>query len=491
MQALLGVDIGTSAVKAALFDLRGCLLSSARIPQAISIPRPGWAEQDPNDWRKGVHTAIREVISSAPEADIAAVGLSGQCPGHVLADSDGNPLGSAIIWRDIRAQAEAAWLEANVPPESAAAWTGSASIGDPSLPPARLLWLKAHRQEHWERCAYILEPKDFIALQLTGRAATDLNTAYCLVDPKTGAYNREYMHVLGIDPAKLPVVLQPSEFLGEVTTQAASQTGLPPGTPVAAGTIDAYCDTIAGGALQPGHAVDVTGTSEIVSLGIDSPAQASGVYLASVGEEGMFICGPSQAGGDTLNWLAKIFYPGLSFSDALEVMEQEAASVPPGSDGLVFVPYLHGARAPLWDANVRAGFLRVDAGHTRAHFARAAYEGVAFTVRHILETCESAYGRKAESVTLCGGGSASRLWNTIKAGVLGRKLYPSAIRETACLGAAILAAAAAGLYPNIRAASQEMVRRLPPVEPEISSSEDYEDNYQFYQFYHQVLANKP
>ncbi|RPI88351.1 MAG: hypothetical protein EHM41_01605 [Chloroflexi bacterium] len=490
MQALLGVDIGTSAAKAALFSLQGCLLSSARVPHVLSSPLPGWAEQDPDDWRNGVNAAIRQVLESTQDVEVAAVGLSGQCPGHLLVDEDGDPIGSAIIWRDIRAQAESEWICKHISPEDAAAWTGSSSIGSPTLPPARLLWLKAHRPEDWENCAYVLEPKDFIALHLTGRAATDANTAYCLIHPETSTYDPEFMRILGVEIDKLPVVLQPTQFIGEITHQAASQTGLRPGTPVVAGTIDAYCDSIAGGALQPGQAVDVAGTSEIVSLGTDGLVQSSGVFLASVVKDGQFICGPSQAGGDTLHWLAKVFYPGQSFPDALPQIEAEAGSVPPGCEGLVFVPYLHGARAPLWNTNIRGSFLRVDAGHQRAHFSRAVYEGVAFEVRHILEACELAYGKQAESITLCGGGSASQLWNKIKAGVLERDLYPSAVRDTACLGAAILAAAAAGFYPNVRLASQEMVRRLPQVEPEPGSFEIYSDNYRVYQSYHKFFASE-
>lgn len=489
MQALLGVDIGTSAVKAALFNLQGCLLSSARVPHGISSPQPGWAEQDPVDWRDGVNTAIRQVLESLQDVEVAAVGLSGQCPGHILADNDGNPIGSAIIWRDIRAQAEADWIRNHISPEDAASWTGLSSLGSPTLPPARLLWLKAHRPEDWENCAHILEPKDFIALHLTGRAATDANTAYCLIRPETSTYDPEYMQILGIEIDKLPAVFQPTEFIGEITDRAASLTGLRPGTPVAAGTIDAYCDSVAGGALQPGRAVDVAGTSEIVSLGTDTLVQSNGVFLASVVKDGQFICGPSQAGGDTLQWLAKVFYPGLSFSAALPQIEAEAGSIPAGCEGLVFVPCLYGARAPLWDTNIRGSFLRVDAGHQRAHFSRAVYEGVAFEVLHILETCELAYGRQAESITLCGGGSASHLWNKIKAGVLERELYPSAVRDTACLGAVILAATAAGFYPNVRLASQEMVRRLPRIEPEPGSFEIYSNNYRIYQSYLKFLAS--
>jgi len=351
-----------------------------------------------------------------------------------------------------------------------------------------------------------LEPKDTIAFLLTGEAATDVHTAYCLAHDQNRQYNPDYCDRLGIEMHKLPAVRSVTEILGVVTPRAAELTGLCPGTPVVTGTIDAFCDTIAGGALLPGKAVDVAGTSEIAALGVSTHEipvhdvlkaqanpthptqpcpQGAGVFATRMGEAGAFFSGPSQAGGDTLRWLAEGFFPEAAASGgglpaALPVLEKAAASCPPGCAGLVFVPYLCGERAPVWDSTLRGAFLGISIEHNRAYFARAVYEGVACVVRHILEACETASGQPAEQVVVCGGGSASRFWNQVKANILEKEVIPSAVQETAALGAAMIASVAVGAYPTLREASQRLFRAGQPVEPEPGSQEWARETYEKY-----------
>ncbi|MEA4909700.1 MAG: FGGY family carbohydrate kinase [Anaerolineaceae bacterium] len=487
MSLLVGLDVGTSCVKAGLFDAGGHRLSSASAAVDLYIPRPGWAEQDPGAWWQAACQVLREVTVAAGGAQVAALGLAGQCPGHVLVDGQGQALGRAIIWRDQRAQAEAQWLKEHVSPERARQCLAGDTVGEATAPLARLVWLKKHRPGDWEAAASVLQPKDYVAFLLTGRAATDRLSAYGLAGPQGEDYPTQFFEELGLDPGKLPGMLLPSQVLGTVTPQAGLETGLAAGTPVVTGTIDAYCDALAGGIAGAGTAVDVAGTSEIISLHIDRPVEAQGVFPTSLGDGIHFLCGPTQAGGETLRWMAHNFYPGNRDAVDFPWMEMEARSAPPGCDGMVFLPYLNGERAPLWDARARGCFYGLTFGHQRGHFTRAVYEGVAYAVRHVLELSEAAGGARAEQVVVCGGGARSRFWNQVKADVLQREVYPAEIVETGCLGAARRAGVGVALYPDLRTASAGMLKLQEAVSPDPAAFEAYETGYRVYRHLYPAL----
>ena len=464
---LLGLDLGTSAVKVGLFDAEGNLLRRARRPYPLYTPRPGWAEQEPEEWWSATCDALREALAGMDTGRVAAVGLSGQAPSQVLAAADGAPLGRAIVWSDRRATAEAAWLAERITPEQARAWTGYAFITGVNQQPARLLWLKAHRPDDWARCAAVLQPKDFIALRLTGRAATDANSALSLYNsflpspPKLGGteggqYAADLLALLGVEPEKMPPVLDPTAVVARVTPEAASATGLRPGTLVVTGTIDAWCDIIGCGAVAPGNGVDVAGTSEVVALVTAEMVDGEGVLGAPLVAGRYWIGGPMQAGGAALVWLARCFY-GHEQPD-FNLLEAEASTVAPGAEGLLFLPYLEGERAPVWDPAARGAFVGLTSRHTRAHCARAVYEGVAFAVRDLLERCQAAAGITPEVLRVSGGGSASALWNQIKADVTGLPVSRMVSPDTACLGAAMLAAVGVKVFGGLDQAARTMVR---------------------------------
>jgi xylulokinase len=455
---LIGLDIGTSSVKAGLFDASGNLLAKACAPLVLYSPEPGWAEQEPEDWWQGSRRVLAEILRGVDPGRVTGLGLSGQCPGHVLVDGETHPLGRAIIWRDLRARAEADWIASRITDAQAQEWIGTDQPGQAGSPPARLLWLAKNRREDWQRSVKVLQPKDYVALRLTGSSlATDCHSAYCLANPETSAYERRYFDILGLSLEKMPSLFDPTAVVGEVTSGSAQQTGLKAGTRVVIGTIDAYCDNLAGGVIFDGRAVDVAGTSEIVSLGIDRKVQARGVYPAKIGADGWFLCGPTQAGGDTLRWLAGCFYPEFGGGVHFDKMEEQANAVPAGSEGLVFLPYLSGERAPIWDADARGVFFGLTINHDRRHFTRAVYEGLGFAIRHILEIAEAAAGRSAGEMVVCGGGSQSGFWNQVKADILQKPVRPTAVNETGCLGAAILAGVGTGLHPDLRAGCERMI----------------------------------
>ncbi|MEA3339855.1 MAG: FGGY family carbohydrate kinase [Chloroflexota bacterium] len=455
-QFLIGLDLGTSAVKVGLFDAEGNALRRARRTYPLHAPRPGWAEQEPEEWWAAVCDALREVLAGVEADRVVAVGLSGQAPSQVLVASDGAPLGRAIVWSDRRAAAEADWLAERVTPEQARDWTGYAFITGASQPPARLLWLKAHRPDDWACCAAIVQPKDFIACQLTGQIATDINSSFCLYNPQTSQYATDLLALLDVEPEKMPPVLEPTAVVGRVTPEAASATGLRAGVPVVTGTIDAWCDIIGCGAVAPGCAVDVTGTSEVVALVTEQPVDGEGVASAPLAEGRYWIGGPMQAGGAALLWLARCFY-GQEQPD-FELMEAEASGVATGAEGLLFLPYLQGERAPVWDPVARGAFVGLTDRHTRAHCARAVYEGVAFAVRDLLERCRTAAGIGPEELRVSGGGSVSNFWNQVKADVTGLPVQRVATPDAACLGAAMLAAVGVGWFRDLEDAVGAMVQ---------------------------------
>ncbi len=453
---LLGLDLGTSAVKVGLFDAAGHPLRQARQAYPLYTPRPGWAEQEPEAWWSATCDALQKALAEADTDRVVAVGLSGQVPSQVLVAADGTSLGRAIVWSDRRATAEAAWLAERVTPKQARAWTGCAFITGVTQPPARLLWLKAHRPDDWARCAAVVQPKDLVALRLTGRVTTDANSAFGLFNPRTGQYAASLLTLLGVEPEKMPPVLEPTAVAGHVTPKASSATGLRPGTPVVIGTVDAWCDIIGCGGIAPGCAVDVAGTSEVVALVTEQPVDGEGVLGAPLVEGRYWVGGPMQVGGAALAWLARCFY-GQEQPD-FGLLEAEASAVAPGAEGLLFLPYLQGERAPVWDPAARGAFAGLTDRHTRAHCARAVYEGVAFAVRDLLERCQAAAGIVPEVLRVSGGGSASAFWNQVKADIVGLPVQRMTVLDAACLGAALLAAVGVGAFGGLDEASGEMVR---------------------------------
>ena len=477
---LVGIDIGTSSVKASAYDAKGFLLAKFSHPVDTFTPQPGWAEQEPVQWWEAVCTVLKDITRNVNPTSVAAVGLSGQCPGHVLVDAAFQPVGRAIIWSDRRAVEEAEWLRENITDLQAEEWVGTTYLGDPSCPPARLLWLIRHHPNVIEKTIALLQPKDFIVLRLTGEVYTDILSAYCLVHPQTRKYAPGYFEKLSFPVNKMPPVLPPVSAAGKVSDYAARQTGLVPGIPVVIGTIDAYCDNLAGGVLTPGRAVDVAGTSEIVSLAVPGKVSSPDVFSVSLDDSSAFLCSPLQSGGNTLAWLAGSFYPEFGQPVRYDLLEQEAQNAQPGCNGLVCLPYLNGERAPIWDSQARGAFLGINASHSRKDFTRAVYESIAFAIRHTLDVSEAAAGFTAQDFVVCGGGSRSYFWNQLKADVLQRQVIPTADSQTGCLGAAVIASLVAGFYPDLKTACSNMIQFKNPVDPNPAKKSLYEEAYNIY-----------
>ncbi len=479
---LIGLDVGTSSCKGGLFDGHGRLLALAMAPYPVQRPRPGFVEQDAEWYWDGARRCIRELLASPAAEPRLLAGLSacGQAPTLILLDADLRPIRPAILWQDTRAVAEAEALAHDPGTDTLAAWLGLRWPVDASLPLARFLWLRHHEPEQLARTRTVLLPKDLVHLRLTGRRATDSWSAKGLVHQETRAPLSALRDLCGIDPAAVPPVARSDEVIGRVSAAGAGATGLPEGLPVAAGWTDAMAAMLGCGALgRPGLAADVSGTSEVVGLTLsDRPAATGPLLSAPVVDTGRWqLYGPTQSSGGSLGWALRSL---ASTPMDLDVALATAMTVPPGAEGLFFLPYLEGERAPLWDPRARGAFIGLTSSHSQGHLLRAVLEGVAYSVRHILHTAEELAGTTAQELRLAGGGSRMGPWNQIKADVCRRQVCPCVTSENGVLGAAMLAASAAGIHADITSAGEAMVQLQPSLQPQTGLREVYDRGFERY-----------
>ncbi len=473
---LLGIDLGTSACKAALYAADGALLAAGSAPLAVARPQPGWAEQEPEAMWRAACLAIDTVLRMAAvqPSEVQAVCACGHSPTLILLDAAGQPVRPAIIWQDTRAAAEAQELAS----AAGARWAellGTHFPVSPTLAPARLLWLLRHEPDALRRARIALEPKDYLHYRLTGRRTSDRWSAKGLVHMATGAPIRFWQELFGLPQTLAPPIAEPHEPIGVVTAEAARQTGLAAGTPVACGWTDGLAGMLGTGAFRgEGSGYLISGTSEVAGAVIAGDPRGDPRLLEVPAPHGrLAIFGPTQCSGAALTWYTGCFLGG----DTAHALELAAAS-PPGAGGLVFLPYLEGERAPIWDVLARGLFFGISLAHGPGDFVRAILEGVAAAVRHVFDTVEETAGVRLEHVRLAGGGTRATLWNEIKADMLGRPLLLFS-GEPGTLGAALLAGVAAGVWPDLLAASA-IVQPTGRIEPRPAIQARYEQLYDLY-----------
>lgn len=430
--------------------------ASAVRPYSLARPHPGWVEQDPEAWWRALLGAVAQLGREVDLGAVRSVGVCGQVNTHVPVDADGRARAAAIVWQDQRCAEVAAALDGSISAaERERLWDGAFAI-DASCSLARAAWLIEREPAAWEGAAWLMQPKDHVNLRLTGRAATDPMSPVGLIDEDF----RYRAGVLALVPgfaARQPALRGFADALGVVT---APELPALAGATVAVGTMDAWGSIYGSGLVDHGVAMDVAGTSEIVGVA-SRHARATAGVLSFPRLDGLVVhAGPTQAGGDALRWWAAV--DGRSVEDVLAA----AGEAPAGAGGVLFHPYLAGERAPLWDARARASFAGVGAEHDGRHFARAVLEGVAFAVRHVLETVEVAGDVRVKALNASGGGNRSDLWCQIKADSLGRRLDRLRVRDTGVLGAALMGAVAAGLFADLPSAARRTVEVERAFEPD-------------------------
>jgi xylulokinase len=479
---LIGLDVGTTSCKAGLFDAGGNMVALASAPYGVHRLGDGRVEQDAGWYWDSAVRCLRQLLAT-PGVDpgrLAGMSACGQAPTMILLDAAGDPLRAAILWQDTRAAAEAAALARDPGGEALARWLGISWPVDASMPMARFLWLHRNEPQTLQRTRLVLSPKDLVQLRLTGSVATDLWSARGMVHQGTRQPIAALRELTGLDLGAVPPALASDAIMGRVSAPGAAATGLPEGLPVAAGWTDAMAAMLGSGGLnRAGLAADVSGTSEVVGLTLrERPADAGPLLTAPVVNSGRWqLYGPTQSSGGSLGWAMQTFAsPAMETAAALA----EAATAPPGAGGVVFLPYLEGERAPLWDPRARGAFAGLGSAQGRAHLLRAVLEGVACSVRHILHTAEALSGTEAAELRVAGGGSRLALWNQIKADVTGRPVRPCVTSENGVLGGAMLAAVGAGVYADVTAAGEAMVQLLDPVPPDGETAETYGRLYERY-----------
>ena len=472
---LLGADVGTSALKAALVHPERGVVAVAERPYPLHRPHPGWAENDPEDWYAALAAAVPEVLARARvgAAQVDALCLVGQRDVAVLLDEAGRVLTPCIHWTDRRAPDETERLFAELG-ERLVAVSGVLPI--PGLVLPNLAWTRRHRPEVWRAARHALQPKDFLAHRLTGDVATDTGspTRSLLNDWRTWDWSPELCTAAGIELELLPPVRYRSwEVRGQLGAAAASALGLAPGTVLAAGGGDDQSATFGVGVVEPGELSIGAGSSTSWRL-VDAEATADPAGLIGVAPHVVpdRVIGEMVAvgTGTSFRWFRDAFGAGATYEELIA----EAATVEPGAGGLLAFPYPEGATLPEQDARVRAAFLGIDAAHRRPHFARAILEAIAYLYPALLALVEQR-GHAVEAITLSDGEARSETWNRIKADVLGRPLTPALVAEAPAVGAAMLAGLATGAFADAPSAVAAVVVRGAAVEPSTERHERYRE----------------
>jgi xylulokinase len=470
-EAALGIDVGTTSVKAGLLwlDREEPMLTVGR-GYPSRRPRPGWVEQDPAAWLAALGECWAALEELAGPVRIASVGICAQVNTHVLVDETLAPVGPAITWQDIRAAPEAAELDARADPHRDAWWGGPFRI-DASFALARLLWLERHEPESRRRARWLLSPRDVCLSALTGRVVTDPITPVGLVGPD----DRYIGGVLDlVDGAErlMPPIHPLDSPAGTVLEGNAP--GLPPGIPVAVGTMDAWGSVVGTGLVRAGRAMELAGTSEVVAVASDRSVPTEGI-IALPPVAGLRVhAGPTQAGGAALEWMARCL--GRTVDDVLALAEDGRRDPQP----VVFLPHLAGERAPYWDPDARGVFIGLASATEDRHLALAVLEGVAFSARLVLESCEVAADRRADDIRLAGGGARSSLWNQLKASVHGRPMNCLATLDSGVLGAALIGIVGTGIGSDLAALADSRATIASVVDPEPAEQARLDDLYAVY-----------
>jgi xylulokinase len=450
MSLVLGIDSSTTATKAILVDEKGTVVATSAASYGYETPQPLWSEQSPDLWWEGATESIKRVLeeSGALPEEIECVGLTGQMHGSVLLDAEGDVIRPAILWNDQRTGPECDEIRRRVGRQRLIEITGNDALTGFTAP--KLLWVQSHEPENWARVRHVLLPKDFVRLRLTGQYAVDVadGSGTILFDLRARTWSPEILDALEIDRSLLPDTYEGPQTTGSVTGEAAATTGLAEGTPVVAGGGDQSANAVGVGAVGPGVVALSLGTSGVVFAATDRPSvEADGrihAFCHAVPDR-WHMMGVMLSAAGSLRWFRDTVAPERSFEDLVA----GAAEVPPGSDGLLFLPYLTGERTPHPDPLARGAFVGLTVRHDLRHMTRAVMEGVAFGLRDGLDLMVGAGVTQPAQIRASGGGTRSPLWRQILADVLAADIAVVGTEEGAAYGAALLAGVGAGWWASV------------------------------------------
>lgn len=475
---LLGIDIGTSACKVAIFEKSGKVVAQSNQPYQLYYPHPGWVEQDADEWWNAICDGIKDVLekSGISSADIAGIGIDGQSWSAIPVDKDGNALARTPIWMDTRARDICDRVKAEVGFDRIFEVAGNDFL--PSYTTPKMLWFKENEPEIYKKTYKFMQSNSYIALKLTGVMSMDYSQGYgvhffkmddCTVD---GDLARE----LGLSADLIPQLYECHDVIGHVTAEAAARTGLAEGTPVVAGGLDAACGTLGAGVYLPGQTQEQGGQAGGMSICVDHALAHPKLILSPHVVPGMWLLqGGTVGGGGTLRWFKQEFGADLSFDELTALAEP----VPAGSEGVIFLPYMAGERSPIWNPDAKGVYYGLGFDKTKGHLVRATLEGVAYSLEHNLRVAAETGAEVGELIAM-GGASNSRLWTQIKADVTGKTIKVPTSDTATTLGAAILAGVGVGVYEGFQEALDETIVITRVQEPDMEAHEQYQKYMQMY-----------
>lgn len=466
MTLLLGIDVSTTGAKALLVGPEGNVVSSATTPLSLSTPYPLWSEQDPQEWWQATSDSIRRTLAEANVSgeQVTAIGLTGQMHGLVLLDHHGEVLRPAILWNDQRCGPECDEIRRRVGRRRLIQITGNDALTGFTAP--KILWVATHEPEIYARIGHVLLPKDYIRYKLTGKVAMDKadGSGTTLFDLVKRDWSSEILDTLNIPAGWLPQTFEGEQVTGVVSDEAAHLTGVRKGTPVVAGGGDQSTQAIGVGAVKPGVLAVTLGTSGVVFATTDRALiETEGrlhAFCHAVPKR-WHLMGVMLSAAGSLQW----YRDALASETTFEELLSEASQVPPGCEGLLFLPYLSGERTPYPDPLARGTWVGLTLRHRRAHMTRAVLEGVAFGLKDIFSLMAGAGLGPIEQVRLSGGGAKSKLWRQILADILGVELVTVNTMEGAAFGAALLAGVGEGIWSNVDDACAQTIKVVDHVTP--------------------------
>lgn len=440
---VIGLDIGTTSTIALLLELPGRMAAVATRPNTLQSPRPGWAEEDPEEWWRNACATLREVSGAAPAGALVGICVTGMVPATVLLDQSGGVLRASIQQSDGRCGAEVAQIAAETDPDDFLARTGNGL--NQQILASKLRWVEMNEPDVFARIATVCGSYDFINARLTGRRAVEFNWALeaGFIDLRTAEIADDLVALAHLGRAAIPDIVRTHEVVGHVTTSAARETGLPDGLPVFGGAADHVASAFAAGVVEPGDVLLKYGGAGDIIMAADHARPDARLFLDARLVPGLFAPnGCMASSGSALNWLAAILAPDADSPHAL--LDRLAEAVPAGSDGLLCLPYFLGEKSPIHDPFARGVFSGLTLSHGRAHLWRALLEAVAFGFRHHVEVLHD-IGYRPQRFLASDGGSRSRIWMQIVADVLQVPIQTLETAHGSSVGAAFAAAAGADI----------------------------------------------
>lgn len=485
---LLGIDIGTTNVKAAIYNTEFVKKAEGSSEYSTYFPNTGWAEQSAEHWWNATVDALKQITATSiiNPKDIQGICVSSQAPAVLPVDFDGHPLRNALIWMDRRSEKQCDYLREYITQEKVASITGNRI--DPYFALAKILWYKENEPELYNRTYKILQVNGYVNFRLTGSFTCDKVHASLmgLFDVNKLTWSNELCMKLNIKQALLPKVFESTEIIGTVNKGAALATGLSEGIPVIAGNVDASSSALESGIIGSGEAVEMTGTSTVLMLGCDQWHNSINlVSMFHAIKDHSLLIGPISSTGASLKWyrdqigfLEKDKAAELKI-DPYKYMDLQAANAAPGSNNLIFLPYMAGERAPIWDTYARGAFFGLTHSTTRSQMIRAILEGSAFALYHNIEEAENS-GLKIEKLRAVGGGSESRLWLQIKASVINKPIVTLTNSSSGTFGNTLLAGYGVGIYSDIREILERNIKFKETFEPDPVLHNYYQKLYKVY-----------